>query len=86
MFNLFRYLIYKKIYCQDSGKNITLEGGFVTSDGDIYRSSIEMRIFQPRSMKDSKFKVNYRTSKEVQQDIKEKKLIRFGKLENAVRG
>jgi hypothetical protein len=79
MFNLFR----KKVYCQGCKKEITEEGGYVTSDKDIYCVSERMENFQIRSMKGN-FKMDYRTSKEVQGDIKEKKLIRFGKLEHII--
>jgi hypothetical protein len=80
------YLFFRKTYCQDSGKEITLDGGYVTSDGEIYCSSVDMRIFQSRSMKDHNFNMHFHNAKEVQQDIKEKKLIHFGKLEHVLKG
>jgi hypothetical protein len=57
-----------------------LKGGYVTSDGNIYDIPDRMDIFLLRSMKDSHFKVEYETPKEVQQLIKEGKLTHFGKI------
>jgi hypothetical protein len=79
------YLFSKKTYCQDSGKEITLEGGYVTSDGEIYCSSVDMRMFQLRSMKDRNFNLDFHSAKEVQRDIKEGRLKKFGKLESSAR-
>lgn len=80
------YKLFKKkerVYCQDENcrKEIKREGGFVSSDKEIYCCKIDMRIFQSRSMKDSTFYIEYRTAKEIQKDIKNGKLLHFGKLE-----
>jgi len=64
--------------------NITKEGGYVTSDGDIYCVHESINLFLPRSMKDSHFLVDYKNSREVQQSIKEGKLTHFGRLESSV--
>jgi len=73
-----QYLFSKKVYCQDSAKDITMEGGYYTSYGGIYRQDIDMSIFQSVSMKDKKFFVEPKNPKEVQQLIKEGKLTHFG--------
>ena len=35
-FRNIKCLFYQKVYCQDTGKEITKEGGYVTSYGYIY--------------------------------------------------
>jgi hypothetical protein len=87
----FLYELFKrkeKVYCQDENcrKEITREGGFVSSDGEIYCFKTDMRIFQPRSMKDTTFYVEFETAKEVQKEIKKGKLVHFGKLETFFNG
>lgn len=79
-----KYLSYKKTYCQLSGNNLTLKGGYVTSDGDIYDIPDRMDIFLSRSMKDRHFRVEYENPEEVQQLIKEGKLTNYKKLESKV--
>jgi hypothetical protein len=84
MFNLFKRK--KIIYYQDTGKEMTSIGGYVTSDGEIYSPQVDMEIFQSRSMADINFKVEFKSFKEVWEEIKEKRLIHFGKLEDIFRG
>ncbi|VVB82790.1 Uncharacterised protein [uncultured archaeon] len=76
-----KYLSYKKTYCQFSGNNLTLKGGYVTSDGYIYDIPDRMDVFLPRSMKDPHFRVEYENPEEVQQLIKQGKITHFGKIE-----
>ncbi len=80
---MFEFLSRKKekVYCQNCKTDLTDKGGYVTSDGDIYCIHENMVIFLPRSMKDKNFVVDYKTPKEIQQLIKEMKLIKFRKLE-----
>lgn len=83
MFNLFK----KKeiVYCQLCDRELTQEGGFVTSKGDIYCAFEKRKCFLSVLINE-KFKMEYRTAKEIQEDIKEKKLIHFKKLEDVVKG
>jgi hypothetical protein len=83
MFNLFKKR--ETIYCQRCEKDITQEGGLVAPDGKIYCIKGERQCFTYASM-EGDFKMDYRTPKEVQEDIKEKKLIHFGKLEVVLKG
>ena len=85
---MFEFLFRKKekIYCQNCKTDLTDKGGYVTSDGDVYCTHENMVLFLPRSMKDKNFSVDYKTSKEIQQLIKEMKLVRFRKLERNLSG
>jgi hypothetical protein len=73
------------VYCQTCERDITQEGGFVTNDGNIYCAHGTRECFLSASMKGD-FYMDYRTYKEVQEDIKEKKLTHFGKLEHVLKG
>lgn len=85
---MFEFLFRKKekVYCQNCKTDLTDKGGYVTTDGDIYCTHEEMIFFLSRSMKDKNFFVDYKTPKEVQQLIKEEKLIQFGNLERNLSG
>jgi hypothetical protein len=73
------------VYCQECERELTQEGGFVTRDGNIYCALERRKCFLSAPLGEN-FYMDYRTPKEVQEDIKEKKLIHFGKLEQVFRG
>ena len=71
----------KKIYCQKSGKEIFPSkgnfGAYVSNDGRVFDIHEELDSF----FDNRNFSMDYRTYSELQNDIKEKRLIHFGKLE-----
>jgi len=81
LYSLFRRRT--RVYCQSCGEEIE-EGGYVTSNGEIYCIS-DMKDCFLASIKGN-LKINYETQKEVEEDIKNGKLIHFGKLEIVLKG
>lgn len=67
------------IYCQNCGKDITNEGGFVSDDGKIFchinRSCLDEVINY------NELSIEYETAREVQKDIKYGRLIHYTQLE-----
>lgn len=70
----------EKIYCQNCGAE-TL-GGYLSKDKEIFCSQIQ--CIKDASRKNENLSIEYRTSDELQQDIKSEKLIHFSKLEESV--
>ena len=91
MLELIKELFRKKprIYSQQSGKEILPcgenKGGYVSNDGRVFAINDDMSSFYLDSMKGI-FRMDYRTYSEIQRDIKEKRLIYFGRLEDVVNG
>jgi hypothetical protein len=87
MFNLFKKT--EIVYCQRCGKEIVSGddnlGAYVSKDGRVFCLREDMSSFYGDLTKGS-FKMDYRTYSELQEDIKEKRLIHFGKLEDVLRG
>jgi len=74
----------KKAYCQTCGRDLTHEGGIVSSDGKIYCITGKRSCFKS-AFTEGNSPLDYKTPKEVQEDIKKEKLTHFGKLERTAR-
>ena len=90
---MFKFLFGKKrIYCQKCGKEIIRNkenpGGYVSADGRVFCLRENMNSFYGDSM-NGEFQMDYRTYKELREDVKNEKLIQFtnpNKLETVLRG
>ncbi len=68
----------KRVYCQSCGTNITNEGGYISKNGQIFGYHHQGRCLEEAAEELEKMlpqneinvKLEYRTAKEVQEDIK----------------
>ena len=83
----------KEIYCQNCGRELTNEGGDVTSTGRIYchgykedRESRcmdhEMMLMFKGKVRPQPFTTDYLSAKEIQESINRGNLKEYGPLEN----
>ena len=92
---IIRYFIMVEFYCQNCGRELTKEGGDVTTTGRIYCHGYkkdgesrcmdhEMILMFKGKIKPQKFTTNYTPSNEVQKLIDKGELKEFGQLEDSV--
>jgi len=72
----FNFLSKKRLYCQYCSKEMT--GGFV-GDGKVYDTA-------PCVINGNPTKFEYKNKKEILQEIKEGKIVHYGKLEKVIDG
>lgn len=88
----------ERVYCQneDCGREITKEGGDVSSSGLIFCHGYkddgesrcldyEMRLMFKREISSEFLSYNYHNNRQVQRDIKKGKITKFGPLEQKTR-
>lgn len=86
---MFRLFDRKKfqVYCQTCGRDLTNTGGYVGDNSKIYCGVTEkdgsalLPCFAEALLKYSAVVAQYKNSKQIQKDIRERRLTHFGMLE-----